>query len=59
MKTYEITFMSSGTMRVDANSEEEACQLFESHYLYDAAEQMALDGISITDVAVTDMQEEI
>jgi len=58
MKTYEITFVSSGTMHVNANSEEEARQLFESYYWYDAGEQMALDGIDLTDADIINVQEE-
>ncbi len=50
MKTYAITFVSSGTIYLEANSEEEARQLFETSQLDDAAEQLAHNGIDVTDV---------
>jgi len=46
MKTYAITFVSSGTIYL----EEEARQLFETYQLDYAAEQLKHNGIDVTDV---------
>ncbi len=53
MKAYLVTFMTSGTLTVSANSEEEARKLFDKFYQEDAARELAMNGIKVTDVRKT------
>lgn len=48
---YLVTFMASGGLTVEADSEEEAREIFENRMQEDAGRELAANGIDITEVA--------
>ena len=51
MSKFAITFMSSGGLSVEADTEDEAREIFENHMQNKAWEELKLNGIDITEVS--------
>ena len=48
---YLVTFVSSGGLTVEANSPREARDIFNKEMQHEAAEEMRLNGIDITEIS--------